>query len=266
MKLRILALALGIFGLATPAMAVRFELVAIGQLAANQANNPVLGLPFGTNDQVFARWTIDIDAATSLDLTPPLDPATGQSRVWLGAVSGGEIVISSGFGTTYLTQNANSAGSIGMLNDARSGGNVNTRLDQVLLSDGVSYGTNGVTQRYDLSGPAASDLFLSSVAFGRVQSTTFPLLPGLITSVDRPDLFTLFANSVELFSLTFRQGTATTPQLAAALPTSGFTVINRSIFLIPFEDAVPEPQSWAMLIAGFGIVGAAMRRRRAQAA
>ncbi|WP_439544767.1 PEPxxWA-CTERM sorting domain-containing protein [Sandarakinorhabdus sp.] len=29
--------------------------------------------------------------------------------------------------------------------------------------------------------------------------------------------------------------------------------------------AVPEPASWAMLIAGFGLVGAAARRRRAQA-
>jgi hypothetical protein len=26
--------------------------------------------------------------------------------------------------------------------------------------------------------------------------------------------------------------------------------------------AVPEPASWAMLIAGFGLVGAAARRRR----
>lgn len=31
-------------------------------------------------------------------------------------------------------------------------------------------------------------------------------------------------------------------------------------------DPVPEPQSWAMLIAGFGLVGAAARRRRAVAA
>ncbi|WP_310476100.1 PEPxxWA-CTERM sorting domain-containing protein [Sandarakinorhabdus sp.] len=30
--------------------------------------------------------------------------------------------------------------------------------------------------------------------------------------------------------------------------------------------AVPEPASWAMLIAGFGLVGAAMRRRRAAVA
>lgn len=30
-------------------------------------------------------------------------------------------------------------------------------------------------------------------------------------------------------------------------------------------DVVPEPESWAMLIAGFGLVGATLRRRRAAA-
>lgn len=35
---------------------------------------------------------------------------------------------------------------------------------------------------------------------------------------------------------------------------------------LTFSGAVPEPASWAMMIAGFGLVGAAMRRRVAQAA
>lgn len=30
----------------------------------------------------------------------------------------------------------------------------------------------------------------------------------------------------------------------------------------PVTDAVPEPATWAMMIAGFGMAGAAMRRRR----
>jgi hypothetical protein len=34
---------------------------------------------------------------------------------------------------------------------------------------------------------------------------------------------------------------------------------------VPGASAVPEPASWAMLIAGFGLTGAAMRRRRAAA-
>jgi hypothetical protein len=39
-----------------------------------------------------------------------------------------------------------------------------------------------------------------------------------------------------------------------------FDILNvNSAVLVP---AVPEPQSWALLIAGFGLTGAAMRRRR----
>lgn len=34
------------------------------------------------------------------------------------------------------------------------------------------------------------------------------------------------------------------------------------LFFLSAQGAVPEPQSWALLIAGFGVVGGAMRRRR----
>lgn len=40
---------------------------------------------------------------------------------------------------------------------------------------------------------------------------------------------------------------------------------NTAIYRISFSSAVvPEPATWAMLIAGFGLVGAAMRRQRIQ--
>jgi PEP-CTERM motif len=42
---------------------------------------------------------------------------------------------------------------------------------------------------------------------------------------------------------------------------SGVGVVGEDLF-----DPVPEPASWAMLIAGFGLIGAAARRRRALAA
>ena len=45
---------------------------------------------------------------------------------------------------------------------------------------------------------------------------------------------------------------------------------GRTAFLAHFDGpgiaGVPEPASWAMLIAGFGLTGSAMRRRRAVAA
>ena len=33
-----------------------------------------------------------------------------------------------------------------------------------------------------------------------------------------------------------------------------------------FTAAVPEPASWAMLVAGFGVMGGTLRRRRAAVA
>jgi PEP-CTERM motif len=42
---------------------------------------------------------------------------------------------------------------------------------------------------------------------------------------------------------------------------SGFNYRNASPAL-PGDSAVPEPASWAMLIAGFGLVGGSLRRRR----
>jgi hypothetical protein len=34
----------------------------------------------------------------------------------------------------------------------------------------------------------------------------------------------------------------------------------------PFIDTIPEPESWGLMIAGFGLIGATLRRRRALAA
>ena len=68
-----------------------------------------------------------------------------------------------------------------------------------------------------------------------------------------------------MFALNFRQGSATTRAGYLALPFRSFNVVNTSVFLVPLA-AVPEPASWALMIAGFGLVGAAMRRRAAAAA
>ncbi|OSZ67195.1 hypothetical protein CAP39_11540 [Sphingomonas sp. IBVSS1] len=64
---------------------------------------------------------------------------------------------------------------------------------------------------------------------------------------------------------TLRDGTAyayVDPLIQIAPGVSGFT-INSNGPPMQVVSGVPEPDSWAMLIAGFGLVGAVARRRRA---
>jgi hypothetical protein len=45
-------------------------------------------------------------------------------------------------------------------------------------------------------------------------------------------------------------------------PGTGYASESGETYLTELPAAVPEPQSWAMLILGFGVVGGALRRRR----
>ncbi len=63
---------------------------------------------------------------------------------------------------------------------------------------------------------------------------------------------------------TFISGISTTPTvsfLQQSTPTGGFWVAQTTS-ITSGSGAVPEPATWAMLITGFGLVGASMRRRR----
>lgn len=61
-------------------------------------------------------------------------------------------------------------------------------------------------------------------------------------------------------------GPASSPVFATGTFTLNSIVSGRSTLTISeaVVAAVPEPASWAMMIAGFGLVGAAMRRKAAQ--
>jgi len=79
----------------------------------------------------------------------------------------------------------------------------------------------------------------------------------LQTIVYTSDVFDLTAFAQEDFSLGF---SAITNQFAVG---SGYGVAFRSNVVATFAvAAIPEPSTWAMLIAGFGMVGFASRRRR----
>ena len=64
------------------------------------------------------------------------------------------------------------------------------------------------------------------------------------------------------FSVDFRTGSSVSGNLTIAMfKTSGLQIDFDHVQLTA-SGAVPEPASWAMLIAGFGLTGAAARRRR----
>ena len=54
-------------------------------------------------------------------------------------------------------------------------------------------------------------------------------------------------------------------QLRPDMPSSStYSTTSGRVSFREVSNVVPEPESWALLIAGFGLVGAVLRRRRAQ--
>lgn len=245
-----------------PASATRFDVFASGTLLQSAAPNQTLnGLPFGTGSGVFGHWTVDIRAGTPVDQTPPGSPTTGQAKLVFGSVKNGFIGIQSSAGDIFLTQSNASLGAIYALNDVAAG--PERRIDQLTISDGARPATMGLAYGYtnNTGGFLPPGVFLGSVAFGRSVIGTVAAPPTFLQSLENIDPFALWQTGPYLFGLNFRSGTATTQAQYLALPVRSFNVINVTAFLTPLAD-VPEPSTWVMLIAGFGLVGAAARRRR----
>lgn len=241
--------------IASPASATKFNIDLLGTLVQTNSPNPVAGLPFGTGSQFVGHWLIDFGPSTPIDIAAI--GGTGQARLFSGAVTHGVIVV----GGAVLTQGPASLGNVLAINDGRilRPGLPALRLDQVGITDGVRF-TPDFTLGYQAQSGLAPNVFLRSLSFGRSSVTVDPVTPGLISGVGQPDFFGLLnAGQPLFFGVTFAMGSPTNPTQIASLPTSNFALTNMLVFL----TAVPEPGSWALLIAGFGLTGAMVRRRRA---
>jgi hypothetical protein len=143
---------------------------------------------------------------------------------------------------------------------------------QGLLNDNSKTVTGGFTLLQDAATQKAT---LQSIDF-TIGSTVFTLAnTGLNPNhnvVGSPDAFILYGNwdrygegvqgTTEDFYLTFNPFTLKGYDLAysqAGLAVKHSTGSNLTVALA--TAAVPEPGSWAMMIAGFGLIGGAMRRR-----
>lgn len=96
---------------------------------------------------------------------------------------------------------------------------------------------------------------------GETFGFNFVIQKGVVTW-DAPEIFT-FGNGgqlkVTLNGATFNEGLfGTTPgKKYGSVVTGNFEYVQA-----PLQSAVPEPATWAMMITGFGLAGAAVRRRR----
>lgn len=111
----------------------------------------------------------------------------------------------------------------------------------------------------------AGDIFVATDAGNALSITSTFTTDGAIVPIDPAGVaWTNIAYS--RFSLLLGPGSynfGVTTQCEAGCP-AGFSIRLDSAPRV--DPGVPEPASWALLIAGFGLTGAAMRRRRAVAA
>ena len=152
--------------------------------------------------------------------------------------------------------------SFGVFNDLRTP--TGSRQDQVGVSLGTGFAASVALPPLLVDPLLGDDLFVSNFFFGRTALGTDEALPTLVDSVVFPDLSAIFQLGFTNMSFQLRAGTPTTPAELAALPAAFFSVPLNGLVVTRVDDpgVIPEPGTWAMLIAGFGLIGTALRRQR----
>lgn len=159
--------------------------------------------------------------------------------------------------------------------DAGNDGSVNVRFT------GQSFGNSGpgdqmyVTQSGLEGGVVAGDDVrvdfltgaINSIGFGFAISQTSPVANALSFNIFGSDNSLLAGGTFAAFDtpFTFAEGFASLNFLGtASYATINFQNANNRFLVDNFTvvSAVPEPSAWAMMLLGFGGIGAAMRKRR----
>ena len=200
-----------------------------------------------------AQATTVIDAAGDF-LATYSGPQNGDLDVLsVGAVQNG----------TSVTLTANLNGAIGTTSGSVYVWGVNRGAGAQLLTLGTPSVGAGVS--FDAVALLFPNLTGAVVTFtGGVASAPVPLAAGAVTGSGSTItgvipfsmlLTTGFAPANYLYNLWPRDGLATNDQIADFAPNAS-----------SFAASVPEPAAWALMIAGLGMTGAALRRRRAAVA
>lgn len=179
--------------------------------------------------------------------------ASEVSRAWVDDVAIGFSLSRAGNTITYAMQN----GAMGQPDDVWSYTSNGVAEMNALQFRLRSAGSNGIALS-GLSlvngGPAVS---LGCTAVGA--TATAPVcgvgLAGAFTAAAGDTHITLFDGIFGDFVLTGSWNFDLSPQRAG-------NNAQIKLLAVPVSGVVPEPSSWAMLIAGFGLVGTSLRRRR----
>jgi len=196
--------------------------------------------------------------------------ATGAYRAcpgytcWIGGTSVAQL--GEGLHFTIASANASTHTPIGIVFD----------VDGLMGTspDGLNPFAQGLLHVYENGNISAE--FLTQIALGTASSgasgswLSYTISPNTAGHVTFSGVYDLVGATHDLgiaYSLYVRSGDSyadyyNTGKLQFVLPTGTTFTSDSGVFLSQAGGAVPEPQIWAMLTIGFGLVGAAFRRRR----
>lgn len=252
------------FLMVVPAAAQQQLITFTGTSFLAPSATPISGLQFLQGLPMSGSFLIDTQAAGFLPGVPA--GGLGTSGFLTGAILDGQINLAGGAVT--LLRNGNDFGNIFTVDDGAVPGQPNRRIDQMGYSSGTRAVSGSIVQPYTLTGPLPPDIFFGSLFFGRTLQADLPPGPQMITDVTTRDFAGVLIGplgTMPFLSIVFRQGDPNGSVLAG-LPLQQIAIGNFQFTITNVGAAVPEPSNWAMLITGFGLVGAAARRRRVSAA
>lgn len=245
---------------AVPASAAQWLVLGNGVIIQSLTNPPGttrLELPMLAGQFVSFGFVID-DSFAGVDVPPP--GGVGAARSYTSAVTGFGMQI----GDSIVTRPDDGPAQMFILNDVRGPTGPDSRRDQVTMNMGVVFEAGVPRLPLETDFPLPENVFFSTLAFGRVMDGTIFDPPQLVDSAAIPALEMVWTfGSPMFFSFQMREGNPTSPQELVQLPVGFFNVSQLNFQVFPIASEVPEPASWALFIAGFGLVGGALRRRTA---
>ena len=249
------AIALGLMtAAATPSAAAEWLVLGTGTLVQTPpppGATPLEGVPLDTLPFSFAFFLTDSVPSVAL---PPFG-GTGEAARYSGAITS----FSAQMGGYSLQPTPLNANSVLVINDSSPPSG--TRADQFTHSAAATVFEGALQLPYvtDLDVPA--NVFVSLLSFGRTEQGSEAMPPTMLSSAGFPDPAAVWTADKTFMQIGFRAGTPGTIAELNALPQVRFNVAKLQLLVQPLLPAVPEPATWAMLVAGFGLIGATIRRR-----